>query len=171
MQPAGAQTVSDEEVNKQVVAYFTMLGAGFGCAKLVHSEFGGFNLGELEFLPTDATRHNWKKVYMVGVQFLPEDETLLQPAMGGYNANIVGDIAKTGIIIDVDTKKTRNGLPITYIEYKTKTGFPTDYVVGVYGRHTKGVAAYTRLMSRGEKLDNQDRAMMKRLFSDLADRW
>lgn len=156
------------EQQKITTEYFKGLGATFGCTKLVHAQFSTINFAELEYLPANENRYGWSKIMSVTVQTLPEDEVLVFPAMNGYNATLVQRYARHGELIDSQMLKSRDGMPVTYIEYKMGSGMTAERGVLVYGRHTPTMAALTKYVVNFGPIDNEGRATMKRLAEMLA---
>jgi len=155
---------------KELTTYFAGLGSTVGCPKLTHAVFTTINMGDLEYLPQKESRNSWSRVFAVTLQTLPDDESLAFSAVHGYNATFLERYARNGTIIDSQTFKAADGLPVTYIEYRVRSGVSIEHGIAVYGRHTKNLAAMTKLVLDHKSFDDQDRSTMKQLANTLAAR-
>jgi hypothetical protein len=167
---ASAEDATPKINERELQNYFSTFASAFGCTKNSFSRFSSINLGEMEFLPPDQRGVSWRNLYTVVVQILPYDPALIFPAIHGYSSSMLKNYAEHARIIDTDTKNAKDGTPVIYIEYKLRSGLLTEHGVGVYGRHTESMAAFTRYEVRGRLLNDQEKSEMKKLADMLVKR-
>ena len=167
---AKAEGILPDVNQRELQTYFTSFAAAFGCTKNSHSKFSTINLGEMEFLPPDQNGTTWTTLYTVTVQILPNDTSLAYPTIHGYSASMLKNYAEHTKIIDSAITKAKDGTPVIYFEYKLRSGLLTEHGVGVYGRHTDTLAAFTRFEVRGRALEESEKDKMRKLASMLTQR-
>lgn len=152
---------------KELQVYFSTFSKMLGCPKNSYAKFTDINIGEMEFLPEDQSGANWSQLFTATIQVLPDDKTLSFPAVTGFASNLLNNYARHAKIIDAETLKSRDGTPVVYMEYKLRSGLFREHGVGVYGRHTNTLAAFTRYEVRGRDLNDEERAVMRRIAQTL----
>ncbi|MDD3181440.1 MAG: hypothetical protein PHD48_01330 [Alphaproteobacteria bacterium] len=152
---------------KQLQIYFSSFSTLFGCPKNSYAKFTDINIGEMQFLPKNQNGTTWTQLFTATIQTLPNSTTLSLPAINGYAANLLNNYAKHAKIIREETFKAPDGTPVIYMEYKIRTGFFREHGVGVYGRHTQTMAAFTRYEVRGRELRDDERAVMQQIARTL----
>lgn len=155
-------------INEQEVrSYFGAMAGQFGCAKLVDSQITTLNLGELSYVPMDETASRWTQLFTVTVQMLPEDQTLMLAATHSYTSSMMQGLIQHARIEKSTLGKAQDDTSVIYIEYEKNRGPVRVHGVGVYGRHTDSMAAYTRYEVRGRHLRDDEIAVMKAMEATL----
>lgn len=158
-----------EPVNqRELQTYFTTYSSLFGCPKNSYSKFTDVSIGEMEFIPSDQSGATWTKLFTATIQILPEQKPLATAAIHGYASNIVNNYSLHARILDSKSFRAPDGTPIIYLEYKVRTGLFKEHGVGVYGRHTDTLAAFTRYEVRGRELSDDERDIMRKIAQTLA---
>lgn len=155
---------------QELRAYFGTLAGSVGCAKLVEHESTTVNLSELSFIPADDTPSHWSKLFTATVQMLPDDRKLALAAMHSYTSSMMQGLTQHARIEEITRNESQDRNPVIYLEYVQRRGLARVHGVGVYGRHTDTMAAYTRYEVRGRNLRDDEIAPMKNLAATLAGR-
>ncbi len=166
--PAFAETNGSNVNQRELQIYFSTFSNLFGCSKNSYSKFTDTNIGEMEFIPQDQSGATWTKLFTVTVQMLPDSKTLASSAIHGYASNVLNNYARHAKIIDSENLRAPDGTPIIYLEYHLRSGLFREHGVGVYGRHTDTLAAFTRYEVRGRDLNDDERATMRKIAQTLA---
>lgn len=167
--PASARAEQDQAPfnQKELQLYFSTFSKMLGCPKNSYAKFTDINIGEMEFLPQDQNGTNWRQLFTATIQTLPDNNALAGSAINGYASNVLSNYARHATIIDSETLRAPDGTPVIYMEYKIRTGLFREHGVGVYGRHTNTLAAFTRYEVRGRELNDEERSVMKQMARTL----
>ncbi|MGE4351490.1 MAG: hypothetical protein AB7E52_04795 [Bdellovibrionales bacterium] len=167
---ARAQT-EDAPSQKELTAYFSTYAKMFGCTKNNYNKDTSINVGQIQFMPENQKTWNWTKLFTVVTQTLPEkNSTLTSSAIHGYASKLLENYTRTTKIVEGKNFKAKDKTPVIYFEYRSKNGIMLGNGVGVYGRHTGTLAAFTRYEVRGRPLTQDEKDLMKKIAEMLINR-
>lgn len=162
-----AETTAPNVNQRELQVYFGGFAKMLGCTKNTFTKFSAINIGEMEFLPEDQHGANWSQLFTATIQILPDNEKLSIAAINGFASNLLNNYARHATIVDSKSFKASDGTPVIYMEYEIRDGLLREHGVGVYGRHTNTLAAFTRYEVRGRNLSESEIDVMRNLASTL----